>query len=276
LFVQLMLEQISWRRTFGWLGAIGIVWVIPFYSWYRDDPRKHKGVNAGELALLPTADLHLPGSGIPWKTLLSSRTVWLLCAQWFCFDYGFYFYLTWFPSYLQERSGFDPHKAAALAGLPLLAAVAGGVLSAWIEPVLSKRLSSVARARRLLACFGLAAASGLLVAFSMLQQSPWALALLILSCFTSLFCQPIAWATCMDIGGNSVGTLAGIMNTAGQLAGATVSPTVAGWILQGTNHNWTPVFLVSAAFSFAGIVCWLFIDPITPLQSATTRGGMAV
>jgi sugar phosphate permease len=69
----------------------------------------------------------------------------------------------------------------------------------------------------------------------------------------------------MDIGGKSVGTLTGVMNTAGQLAGATVSPTVVGWILQLTNHNWTPVFLVSAAVSVIGVACWLFIDSTTPI-----------
>ncbi len=271
LLVQLLLERMSWRYTFACLGAAGVLWVIPFYRWYRDDPRSQKNVNAAELALLTTG-AHDPveSHGIPWKSLFSSRTVWLLCAQWFCFDYGFYFFLTWFPTYIQEATKFTPHTGAILAGLPLLAGGLGCIVAAWLEPILSRRLQGIAKARRLLACFSFAATSALLVAFVSVQHTKWGISLVILSCFTSLFCQPISWITCTDIGGKSVGTLTGTMNTFGQLAGATVSPTVIGWILQGTNHNWTPVFLVSATVGIAGVVCWLFIDPITPIARQGT------
>src|ERR1700682_3186149 len=138
LLVQLMLERMSWRYTFACLGAVGIVWAIPFYRWYRDDPRQQKSVNAAELALL-TAGAHDPAEThrIPWKSLLSSPTVWLLCAQWFCFDYGFYFFLTWFPTYIQEATKFTPHTGAVLAGLPLLAGGLGCLVAAWLEPILS-------------------------------------------------------------------------------------------------------------------------------------------
>jgi MFS family permease len=268
LVVQLMLEHMSWRQTFGCLGAIGLFWVIPFYRWYKDDPREHKGVNARELSILPPPDIHLAeAGGVPWRTLLSSRTVWLLCLQWFCFDYGFYFYLTWFPTYLQEGAGFDSHTSAILAGLPLLVGGAGPILSARLEPVLARRFGGISKSRRVLGCFSFAATSALLLWFASVPHPRWEIALLILSCFTGLFCQPISWACCMDIGGKSVGTLTGVMNTAGQLAGATVSPTVVGWILQLTNHNWTPVFLVSAAVSVMGVACWLFIDSATPITA---------
>ena len=36
--VALMIGWLSWRRTFEIFGAIGMVWAVFFYRWYRDDP----------------------------------------------------------------------------------------------------------------------------------------------------------------------------------------------------------------------------------------------
>jgi len=52
---------------------------------------------------------------VPWSKLLSSRTVWLLWVQYFCFSYGWYFYITWLPTYLKEARGMELQKGALLA-----------------------------------------------------------------------------------------------------------------------------------------------------------------
>jgi len=68
------------------------------------------------------------------------------------------------------------------------------------------------------------------------------------------------------LGGNYVGSLAGAMNTLGQFGGATVAPAVIGYILTWTNYYWAAVFYVSAAVYCCGILCWAFLDPVTPLD----------
>src|SRR4051794_1905317 len=52
LLVVWVFSLMSWRRAFGLFGLIGIVWAVWFYWWYRDNPRDHKSVNAGEFELL--------------------------------------------------------------------------------------------------------------------------------------------------------------------------------------------------------------------------------
>src|SRR5439155_13189652 len=52
LLVVVVFDYMSWRRAFEWFGAIGVIWAIFFYRWYRDNPREHKSVNTSELALL--------------------------------------------------------------------------------------------------------------------------------------------------------------------------------------------------------------------------------
>jgi MFS family permease len=69
----------------------------------------------------------------------------------------------------------------------------------------------------------------------------------------------------MDIGGNSVGTLSGIMNTWGQFAG-TISPLIVGITLARTNHNWAIAFYIAAALYVLGALGWVFLDPVTPID----------
>ena len=65
-------------------------------------------------------------------------------------------------------------------------------------------------------------------------------------------------------------TLAGAMNTLGQLGGA-VAPAVIGYILKWTNYHWATAFYVSAAIYCCGILCWSFLDPVTPLDPERTN-----
>lgn len=68
----------------------------------------------------------------------------------------------------------------------------------------------------------------------------------------------------MDVGGKYAGTLSGSMNMMGNLAGA-VAPVSVGYILQWT-HSWDLTFYISAGIYFAGTFCWMFLDPVTPLD----------
>ena len=106
LLVVLVLQFVGWRRAFEVFGVLGVVWAAAFYFWFRDDPREHPSVNAAERALLTgTANLASAHANVPWRRFLSSTTTWLLWGQYFCLSYGWYFYPTWLPTYLQEARG---------------------------------------------------------------------------------------------------------------------------------------------------------------------------
>ena len=38
LLVAYILQFMSWRRAFELFGALGVIWAVVFYRWYRDDP----------------------------------------------------------------------------------------------------------------------------------------------------------------------------------------------------------------------------------------------
>jgi MFS family permease len=47
-----ILRYMNWRMAFVLFGAIGVIWAVLFYKWFRDNPREHPSVNEGEWKLL--------------------------------------------------------------------------------------------------------------------------------------------------------------------------------------------------------------------------------
>ncbi len=266
LLVAYILQYISWRRAFEVFGVLGVIWAIAFYWWFRDDPATHPSVNSAELALLPPARETAPVKGaLPWRLLISKPAVWLLCAQYACLAYGWWFYVTWLPTYLRTARGTSIKMSALLAGLPLLMGGIGCLISAAIIPRLARSIGSVARARRIVAITGFLGASASIMVFTRIQDPR--LGMLVLG-FAGLFndlVMPAAWAGCMDVGGRYAGTVAGSMNMMGSIAGA-LSPLVVGYLLAFTNQDWTLTFYVSAAIYSLGAVCWIFLDAHTPME----------
>ena len=269
LLVFACLQYVSWRTAFFLFGLLGVVWSVIFYWWYRDDPRTHQNVNAAEAALLPVET----GAGehvkIPWRTLFTSRTVWCLCGQYFACSYCFYFFITWFPTYLLKQHGFDMKQSALLAGTPLMVGAFGSFVSGWISPHLSRWLGDVGRARRIIGAVGCVGAALLLVAAGKLTQPAFAVTAIACVAFFNDIQMPGAWTACMDVGGKSVGTLSGTMNMMGNVGGF-LSPLVCGYIVQHTG-NWSLVFYVTAAMYVLGIFFWLAMDPVTPLEQQRNR-----
>jgi len=266
LLVVWVLTFVSWRNAFGLFGVLGVMWAIAFYWWYRDDPSTHPSMNQAELALLPPArETSSIRGGIPWRLLVSTRSVWLLCIQYGCLAYGWWFYVTWLPSYLRDARGTTVTMGAVLAGLPLLFGGFGCLVSAALTQPLTRMTGSVMRARRTIAVIGFAGASASILVFTRVEDPVRAMLVLGIAGFFNDFVMPPAWAGCMDVGGRYAGTVSGAMNTFGSLAGA-LSATIVGYLLAWTANDWTLTFYISAAIYSIGGICWLFLDAHTPLE----------
>ena len=267
LIVVFVLQFVGWRRAFEIFGVLGVVWAAAFYFWFRDDPREHPRVNAGERALLTGADnLASAHTNVPWRRFVSAPTTWLLWAQYFCLSYGWYFYPTWLPTYLQEARGQVMAKGAFLAGLPLFFGGIGCFVSGFFSARLARRIG-VAWARKLIAAVGFTGASALLLLSVWLEDPTWAMVAMGMASFCNDLVMPSAWGACMDVGGRFAGTYSGSMNMMGNFGGV-AGPIVVGYILQATGHNWALTFYVSAAVYLLGAILWLFIDPVTPLDDS--------
>ena len=254
-----LLRQMSWRQAFPIFGSLGVLWAVAWWRWFRDDPAEHGGVNATELATILAGRREMPHhEPVPWGLVVRNRTLFALCVMYGAGIYGWYFYLTWLPTYLLRARGFDLSHVGWLAALPLVAIAAGVFTGGWLSDLLARRWGSRAGRRAPgLVGFPLAAVA---VTAAVLTPSPilsaWFLAAA--AGLAALGVAP-AWAVCLEIGGPHAGVVSGAMNTFGNLGG-TLSPTVVGLSL-GRWNSWSAPLASVALFYLVAAVAWLAIDP---------------
>jgi MFS transporter, ACS family, glucarate transporter len=266
LLVVWVLSYMSWRKAFVLFGLLGMVWAVFFYRWFRNDPRDHPGVNAGEQTLLAEAAENAEGhANVPWKKLISSRTVLLLWVQYFCLAYGWYFYITWLPTYLKDGRGLTGKTQAVLAGFPLLFGGVGCVVGGILAARLAAAYANTAKARRIIGFTGFIGAAVLTLLAGWLGDPVVAMIAMGLASLFNDLTMPGSWGACMDVGGRYAGTLSGSMNMMGNLGGA-VAGVADGFILQAYPGGWSYIFMANAVIYVLGAFCWFFIDPVTPLE----------
>jgi MFS family permease len=266
--VALIMSWVGWRHSFEIFGCLGLVWAFFFYRWYRNDPQQHPRLNDAERNLLRDSSKLASGHGdVPWGTFLRSRQFWMLLWQYFCLSYGWYFYVTWLPTYLKNGRGLQLTSTALFSILPLFLGGLGNPVGMFAASRLAALTGSRAAARRIVSCIGFTGAAVFLFASTRAQSPLLATLAIALASFSGDLVMPNAWASAMDIGGKHAGTLSGAMNMWGNFGGA-LSPVVIGYILRFTGNNWDITFYVSAAIALFGILFWLLLDPVTPLPGS--------
>ena len=136
--VALVMLRVGWRHGLELFGCLGAVWAAFFYHWYRDNPLDNPKLNEAERELLrPSARLAAGHVHVPWGRLLVSRQVWMLCLQYFTAGWGWYFYITYLPRFLEEQFAVPSTSlvGAIYKGGPLwlgaVGCLTGGLLTDW-------------------------------------------------------------------------------------------------------------------------------------------------
>ena len=266
LLVAWVMGLVGWRHAFEIFGCLGVVWAALFFLWFRDDPMQNPKLNAAERELLRGSSKMASGHGdVPWGKLVRSRQVWLLCGQFFCLNYGWWFYVTWLPTYLREARHVEIASAAMLSMLPLFCGGLGNPVCVLLTRVVTRRTGSVAQARRLMGYLGFAGASTFVLVSTTLHNPLFAMLAIGMASFSNDLVMPGAWTAAMDVGGKYAGTVSGSMNMVGNVGGA-MAPIAIGYMLLWSHNNWNLTFYVSAAVYAMGILFWAFLDPVTPIE----------
>lgn len=261
----LLIGFVGWRNSFLLFGVMGVIWCAVFWRSYRDDPLQHPAATAADLAYArensPPAKI---GENIPWRQILFSGNLWALFWMYFGTSYGFWFLLTWLPTYLIRQHHMPPGRASLYAALPLavgsVSCVAGGSLS----DLLVRRLGSLRWGRRLVGLAGYLLSAIGFSAAGFMHEPFAAIVSLILAEIGIDLATPVAWTVSVEIGGSFGGTAAAFMNSSSSIS-AFISPIAAAWIF--TKFRSFDAMLISAGLVYlAAAFLWLKIDPGRPLD----------
>ena len=260
----LLIARWGWRASFVVFGLLGVVWAAAWYAWYRDRPADHPSMTREELAWIEqdgrAEKVH---HRTPWPALLRSRNLYAICAMYFAFGYGLYFYFTWLPTYLIKELRFSLLAGGIFAALPFLLAGLADLGGGWLTDYLTRRYGlRVGRCHLGFAAFLTCAA---LVFASTLPAPPIGKAVLLAFALAAAdLALSACWAVPIDIAPDHVGVVTGAMNTLGNLGGL-VGPLVVG-VAVDRWQSWTLPFYITALVYAGGAFAWLAIDPTRPIR----------
>lgn len=250
----------GWRATFLIFGILGIVWAAVWFWYYRDSPEQHPGVNAAELDMIHSS-MGGPRKSIskqvPWKKILSSKTLWYLSLMYFCYGYCVSVYLDWFPTYLNSYRHFNLKQMGFYASLPLLAGTTGDLMGGVWSDWWLKKTGNLKMARRGVAVSGFLLAAAGIIPAALTTDSIACVWFSCIAVFGLELTVGISWAVPLDIGGDYAGSAAAVMNTCGNIGGA-ISPALLAYLVNG--YGWNVPFLVAAGLCIAAAVLFLKID----------------
>ena len=254
----LILAAMGWRAVFIGLGAVSLLWLLPWLT----VPRLH-GTDVDQ----ESHDLGEPG----YAELLGQRALWGAALGHFCANYQYYLLLTWLPLFLVKSAHFSLREMAWIGGgvfaAQSLASLVGGALS----DALVRRGGSATLVRK---GFILAGVVGCGVALLMASNASqyWVVVWLVLAGASQGVISPMIFTIGQTLAGPSAGgRWIGVQNLVGNLAGI-LAPVVTGYAVDWTG-SFQGALIIAAAMSVFGVVAWgLVIGRVEPI--AWRLGGL--
>ena len=248
----------GWRAPFFVNAALGLVWVLICYLWFRNEPSEMKKMPPEEREFIEANRSFVShAQPFPWKKAFNSPLVWLLVTAYSCCQWANYFFVAWMPNYLQEGKHFSEQEmkmtTAWLFTFAIISSFSAGYFSDWLIKRKGLRFS---RRFTAICCFSIMA---VLVFLSAKSTNHLTISLLLISAHFFLpFTVINSFSACVDIGGERACTLAGIMNFFGQ-TGAFIMSIFFGRIVDFTHSFDTPQFLMTGIL-LLGALLWCGID----------------
>ncbi|MDR3564182.1 MAG: MFS transporter [Negativicutes bacterium] len=242
----------SWRIAFYVTGIGSLVWVALWYYLYKEAK--------------PDASIESASKEkVPWLKLLKHRSIIGIMLCKFFQEYLYNMFLTWLPAYLVMERGFTVLKMGWYASLPWIVTFLALPLIGLLSDTLIKRGMSVTASRKGMIVIGQLIASS--IVFAVYADSPTvAMAFLVVALVCESGASTVLWSVCAEIAPrNTSASVAGIMNTAGAVAGI-VSPIVTGVLLKLTG-NFQQAFLVaSLMIVFAALSMWFIVGKVEQIE----------
>ena len=260
----------GWRTAFYLLGALGVLWAVVWFWFYKDPSRSILGrlPLGDERRRLPKQEgKNLPQSkgvsapqkdSIPWGQLVKAPQLWLLCGMYFFYAFGSWFFFSWFPTFMELGRGFDKAELTYVVAVPFVMSMIGNIAGGHLTDRLSRRYG-IKTGRKALGSTSLAV-SAVCMFLAAFIPGKMAVFLFLSLCFGIFdLMLPSAWALCIDLGKQHAGTLSGAMNTAGNIGGFCCGILFGELVQQSGNYN-LPLYLIAMMLIISAVL-FAFINP---------------
>lgn len=266
-----LIGPFGWRMPLVLFSLFSFCWAILFYIYYRD--RSETGNFPATTESIPEeSQTSQPQQPLPrtslTKQMLLSKDIWLLCIQSGFRAFGYAFFITWFPAYLQYSSDASVQQAGLWSMLPLTGIVIGTLVGGKLIDLIYQRTGNKYLSRSLLCVFShMFCAVCILLAAWVRPES--AIYLITVGTFFSGIGNPSTWVTSMDLGGNHTSVVIAVMNMAG-VFGSYTSPIIVSrlfaYIKDMVVPNWNLVLFLFVGVYLAATVSWAMINPKNSLS----------
>lgn len=259
-----IVHETGWKECFWFEGFAGlgfaIIWFKTIYG-----VKAHPHISQTEIQYIESggglasldASARPGGNTLTWravKALLSNRMLVGIYVGQYCITTLTWFFLTWFPIYLNQARHISIVKVGFLAALPALCGFAGGILGGVISDRLLRSGRSLTFARKVPIVLGMAMAMTM-IGCNYVNTSFWVMILMSIAFFGKGI-GALGWTVISDTSPRTlIGVNGGLFNLIGNLAGVT-TPIVIGFIVKYTgSFQWALIFVASTAL--VAIVAYL-------------------
>jgi ACS family glucarate transporter-like MFS transporter len=248
----------GWRAPFFVNGVLGLLWVLVCWLWFRNHPQEMKGISVEEKELIEKNRNYVKNDhSFEWKLVIRNPILWALFVSYFSIQWANYFLSAWLPTYLQEGKHFSEQQMKTTTSLVFSA----GIPTAFLFGIISDRL--IIKKGRAFARKTIALVSFILMVLSVLasvlfSDPKWVTASFVFAEFSLVTIVLTCFSTCIDIGGDRVSTITGIMNFCGQ-TGAFLMSIIFGKLVDLTHSYEMPQYVMLIVLIIGG-ACWFVID----------------
>lgn len=251
-----VMVTVGWRAAFYLLGALGVIWAIVWWLYYRDSRETSRASSPRNTSSISST------SSLPWSSILGNRQFWLICGMYFFYAFGSWFFFSWFPTFMELGRGFDKTELTYAVAVPFIMSMMGNIAGGHLTDRLTKRYG-IKIGRKALGSTSLAvsAVCMFLAAFIPGKMAVFVFLSLCFGIFDLML--PSAWALCIDLGKRHAGTISGAMNTAGNIGGFCCGILFGELVQQSGNYN-LPLYMIAVMLIISAVL-FFFINPEKPI-----------
>ena len=251
-----VMVTVGWRAAFYLLGALGVIWAIVWWLYYRDPRETSRSSSPRNTSSISST------ISLPWSSILGNRQFWLICGMYFFYAFGSWFFFSWFPTFMELGRGFDKTELTYAVAVPFIMSMMGNIAGGHLTDRLTKRYG-IKIGRKALGSTSLAvsAVCMFLAAFIPGKMAVFVFLSLCFGIFDLML--PSAWALCIDLGKRHAGTISGAMNTAGNIGGFCCGILFGELVQQSGNYN-LPLYMIAVMLIISAVL-FFFINPEKPI-----------